>query len=140
MREAIPAEGTKYKWFNEVGCSILCFCRHSKVLYTFSMNIQHLTNEEKLNEIFRMTEDNNRILHSLRRQQYYANMFRILYWIIIIASVGGAYFFIKPLIETFSGKTSGFTEIFDQMNSFRSQLPEAKAFKEIFQGASSSQN
>lgn len=104
------------------------------------MNIQHLTNEEKLNEIFRMTEDNNRILHSLRRQQYYANMFRILYWIIIIASVGGAYFFIKPLIETFSGKTSGFTEIFDQMNSFRSQLPEAKAFKEIFQGASSSQN
>ncbi len=104
------------------------------------MNIQHLTNEEKLNEIFRMTEENNRILHSLRRQQYFANIFRILYWIIIIASVGGAYFFIKPLIETFTGKTSGFTQMFDQINSFKSQSPEVKAFKEMFQGASSPQN
>ncbi len=99
------------------------------------MNIQHLTNEEKLNEIFRMTEENSRILHNLRRQQYFSNVFRVVYWIIIIASLGGAYFFIKPFVAALSGNTSGFTEMFNQIDSFKSQLPEVKAFKEMFQNS-----
>jgi hypothetical protein len=105
------------------------------------MNVQHLTNEEKLNEIFRMTEENNGILRSIRRQQYVSNVFRFLYWILIIASVGGAYYFIKPIISSFTGgSASGFGETLNQLNSLKSQLPEARVIQEMLNGVNSPQN
>lgn len=99
------------------------------------MNVKNLTNEEKLNEIFRVTEENHDMLRRLHRTQTYTNIFRIFYWLIIIASLGGVYFFVKPIIATFAGNGTGLTETLDKVNSLKSQLPEAKAFQEIFKGA-----
>ena len=103
------------------------------------MNIQHLTNEEKLNEIFRMTEENNNILRTMRRTQYVSNIFRILYWIMIIASLGGAYYFIKPIIAGFSENEGGIADTLKQINILKSQLPEAKLLQEMLTGAKGAQ-
>jgi hypothetical protein len=101
------------------------------MLYTLYMNIQNLTNEEKLNEIFRMTEENNKILRGLRRTQYVSNVFRILYWTVIIASLAGAYYFIKPMIAEFAGEASSLSE---QVNSLKVQFSEAKKLQQMLQG------
>ena len=102
------------------------------MLYTYCMNVQNLTNEEKLNEIFRMTEENNHILRSLRRTQYVSNIFRVIYWMVIIASVGGAYYFIKPILASFTGGDgSSFSE---QMDTLKFQLPEARMLQQMLQG------
>jgi site-specific recombinase len=103
------------------------------------MNVQHLTNEEKLNEIFRMTEENNTILRSMRRTQYISNIFRLLYWTLIIASLGGAYYFIKPIITGFSENEGGVSDTLKQLNILKSQLPEVKLLQEMLTGAKGAQ-
>ena len=92
------------------------------------MNVQNLTNEEKLNEIFKMTEENNKILRSLHRTQYVSNVFRALYWTLIIASLGGAYYFIKPMLTSFTGNAGSISE---QINSLKTQLPDAKMLQQM---------
>jgi hypothetical protein len=97
------------------------------------MNVQNLTNEEKLNEIFRMTEENNRILRGIRRTQYVSNVFRILYWLIILASLGGAYYFIKPIMTSLAGSGASLSDTMKQINALKSQLPDAKLLQEMLQ-------
>lgn len=89
-----------------------------------------MTNEEKLERMLKLTEENNKILRSLHRTQSISTVFRILYWTIIIASLGGVYYFIKPYISEFSGNASSF---YQQINSLKSALPEAKAIQEMLQ-------
>ena len=78
-----------------------------------------------------MTEENNKILRGLRRTQYVSSVFRILYWTVIIASLGGAYYFVKPLISSFAGEASSLSE---QVNSLKVQFSEAKKLQQMLQG------
>lgn len=94
---------------------------------------ENLTNEEKLDRMLRLTEENHKILKSLHRVQYVSNIFRALYWTLIIASLGGAYYFIKPMFSSFSGGGTK-TGLFEQINSLRSQLPEAKILEQMLTG------
>lgn len=93
-----------------------------------------LTNEQKLNEIYKMTEENNEILRTIRRQQYFANTLRVLYWLVILGFLGGAYYFVRPFVVAFTGDSSKIENTFKQFNQMRSQLPEAKLLNSFFQG------
>jgi hypothetical protein len=59
-----------------------------------------MTPEEKalLNKCVNLAEDNNNILHSIRRSMRLASLMRVLYWIVIIGSAYGAYYFIQPYL------------------------------------------
>lgn len=96
--------------------------------------IESMTNEEKLDRMLKLTEENNRILRSLHRTQTVSNIFRILYWTLIIASLGGAYYFIKPLITEFTGSANSSGGLYDQINMLKTQLPEARALQEMLKG------
>jgi hypothetical protein len=88
----------------------------------------NLTNEEKLDRMLKLTEENNKILRSLHRTQTVSSIIRILYWTLIIASLGGAYYFIKPLITSFTGNTGS---MFEQMGSLKAQMPDAKVLQQM---------
>ncbi len=92
-----------------------------------------LTNQEKLEEVYEMTKENNDILRSLRRQQHIANAFRFLYWIVILVSLGGAYFYIRPVIDSINQNRSRVDDTLNQFNQLRSQLPEAKFLEQLIQ-------
>lgn len=94
---------------------------------------ENLTNEEKLDRMLRLTEENHKILKSLYRVQYVSNIFRALYWTLIIASLGGAYYFIKPMFSSLSGDTSK-SSLSEQISALRSQLPEAKILEQMLTG------
>ena len=93
-----------------------------------------LTNEQKLNEIYKMTEENNEILRTIRRQQYFSNFFKVVYWLVILGFLGGAYYFVRPFIGVFTGDSSKVEEKIDQFNKMRSQLPETKLINSLFKG------
>ncbi len=97
----------------------------------------NLTNEEKLDRVLRITEENNSILRSLRRTQYVSNVFRVLYWTVIIASLGGAYYFIKPLMSSLTGSSGNISE---QISTFKAQLPDMKVLQEMLQGVEGSKS
>ncbi|MCX6756970.1 MAG: hypothetical protein NTW35_02340 [Candidatus Nomurabacteria bacterium] len=97
------------------------------------MKTSDLTNQEKLEEIFEMTKENHEILIGIRRQQYVANAFKFLSWIVILASLGGAYYYVKPVVDSFNQNKSKIDDTLKQFNDLRSQLPETKLLDQVMQ-------
>ncbi len=46
-----------------------------------------------------LTEENNRILHGMRRTARLVGIGRLIYWIILIGVSIGAYYYIQPYLE-----------------------------------------
>ena len=57
---------------------------------------------DKLNQILEKVDENNKILRKMRRASMWGNVFRVFYWGLIIISAIGAYWFIQPLLSTYS--------------------------------------
>ncbi len=60
-----------------------------------------MTPEEKelLNKTYKLAEENNGILKSMRLSNRVSTVFRFAYWFIIIALSFGAYYFIQPYMN-----------------------------------------
>jgi hypothetical protein len=60
-----------------------------------------MTPEEKslLERTYKLAEDNNAMLRSIRRTGRLALIMRALYWIVIIGFSVGAYYFIQPYLN-----------------------------------------
>ncbi len=99
--------------------------------YTFFMLGKHMNNEEKLDAIYEMTLENNDILRTIRRQQYFANSLRVLYWLVVLGAIGGAYYFVRPLIVSISDNTDKVAKTY---NSLVDQLPEKKLINQVISG------
>ncbi len=76
--------------------------------------------KQLLTENIQIAKENNQMLHSLVRAQKIANIYRIIYWSIIIFSTFGLYYFIQPFLENmfsvYTGGTSGSNNVSDVLN------------------------
>lgn len=79
--------------------------------------------EEKalLERTYRLTEENNNMLRSLRRAQRFGTAFRVLYWTLIIVTSFGAYYFVQPYLKAASGVYGTAT---DSVAQFRELLSD----------------
>jgi hypothetical protein len=93
-----------------------------------------LTNEEKLDLIYKMTEENHEILASLRRQTYFSNALRLLYWLVILGAIGGAYFYVRPAVTYVSDNSAQLKKVFEQLQGMQSTLPEAQLLNSLIEG------
>lgn len=59
--------------------------------------------EKMMQENLALTKENNAILRKLLRAQKLANIYRVIYWIIIIALSAGAIYLVQPYINTLLG-------------------------------------
>ena len=91
-----------------------------------------LTNQEKLEQVYAMTLENNNILRSLRKQQYIANTFRVFYWLIILGTLGGVYYYIRPVLNGITNNNNKVQDTLNQFETVRDQLPETKAVNQFF--------
>ncbi len=62
---------------------------------------------ELLNKCVTLSEDNNQILHSIKRSMRWASITRAIYWIFIIGSAIGALYFLQPYIDQLKSVYSG---------------------------------
>ncbi len=93
--------------------------------------IDKMTNEEKLDHLLRLTDENNRILRSMNRRQILSSIFRLVYLSLIVASLVAAYYFIKPIMNSFSeGQANGST-LMQQLENLKSQLPSTEVFNQM---------
>ncbi len=60
-----------------------------------------MTPEEKeiLKRTLKLTEDNNDILHSMRRSMRLQRLMSIVYWVFIVGGALGAYYLIQPYVD-----------------------------------------
>ena len=78
---------------------------------------------ELLEKSVSLAEDNNKILHSMRRSQRWASVMRAIYWILIIGSAVGAYYFIQPYVDqlmaVYNGAKSNLDNVSNIIQNFK---------------------
>ncbi len=78
---------------------------------------------ELLNKSVALAEDNNKILHSMKRSMRYASIIRAIYWIFIIGSAVGAYYFIQPYVDQimsiYGGAKSDLNSVGEMLKNFK---------------------
>lgn len=58
---------------------------------------------ELLKRSVELAEENNDMLHSMRRSMRLARIMSIMYWVVIIGSAVGAYYLIQPYLSAITG-------------------------------------
>lgn len=71
--------------------------------------------KKMVEESLELSKENNKILRSMRRAARWGNAFRIFYWIIIIASMLGAYYYFQPFIQVFEKQYQMGASFFSQL-------------------------
>ncbi|NQV88207.1 MAG: hypothetical protein HQ402_01445 [Parcubacteria group bacterium] len=70
-----------------------------------------MEDKELLEKILNLSEENNKMLHKMKRSMRVTQFVRIIYWIIIIGSAIGAYYYVQPymdqLLKIYSGMNGG---------------------------------
>lgn len=96
------------------------------------MSAPDLTNQEKLEEIYKLTLENNEILHRLQSRGRLTVILQIFYWLAIVGALGGAYYYVRPILNSLAANGTRAEGILRQFQELRSQMPETKAFQEFF--------
>jgi len=60
-----------------------------------------------LKKILTTVEENNRVVRNLQRSMRWGRFFSILYWVIILGAMFGAYYFAQPFIDQLREVYSG---------------------------------
>jgi uncharacterized membrane protein len=63
--------------------------------------------KEMLKKALELSQENNKILHSIRRQMLAGRIFRIVYWVAIVGAAIGVYYYITPYIDSAVGAYGG---------------------------------
>ncbi len=69
-----------------------------------------------LEETKELAQENNQMLHSLRRSMRISRIMSFLYWIFIIGTAVGAYYFIQPYVNQL---VSLYSNVSGTLNSFK---------------------
>ena len=93
-----------------------------------------LTNQEKLEEVYKMTLENNEILKGIRNRERIGNAFKILYWTIIIGSFVGVYYYISPMLNIVLKNKS---KIEEGIKALPGLFPELKTLNGVYDAAKS---
>lgn len=56
----------------------------------------------KLDELLELTRENNKILTGMRRAQRWGSFFRFAYWVFILGSIFGVYYYFQPTIQKYT--------------------------------------
>ncbi len=74
-------------------------------------------NKETLRKILELEQKNHKMLTSIHKSMFWSKVFRVIYWVIIIAATVGAYYYIEPYINGIIEAYGGFKG--DILNIFR---------------------
>jgi hypothetical protein len=96
------------------------------------MSVIDLTNQEKLEEVYRLTVENNHLLHKIQNRDRIAMIVRIIYWLAILGALGGAYYYVRPFIDSIAASNTRASSVIEQFEQLRSQFPETKALQDFF--------
>ena len=73
--------------------------------------------KELLEKELEIAQENNKILKKIQRGMRLANFFSILYWLFILGTAVGAYYFLQPFVESFGGILGYFIKTLYPVNS-----------------------
>jgi len=75
-------------------------------------------------EMHELVQENNKILHRLQRSARWSKFLRFVYWVIIIGTSVGAYYYLQPYIDKLMGVYSGMQSDLNNVKGVTSQASD----------------
>lgn len=94
--------------------------------------IHEKTNQEKLDDMYKLVQENHEVLQDLLRRERLASFGRVLYWIIVLGTLFGAYYYVKPVVQVFMPQYESFNAAIQKINDASYNLPEVNSIKSFF--------
>lgn len=66
-----------------------------------------------LEESIELSRENNKILKKMQRTLFWGRVFKIAYWMVIIGSMVGAYYFLQPFFDKIIALYNGVIKTFN---------------------------
>ena len=85
-----------------------------------------MTPEERelLTESIKLAEENNKMLRGIRRNARIGNFIRIVYWLIILGTAFGVYYYTQPYINAIIKSYNGMQENIESVKNITTKLPD----------------
>lgn len=58
-----------------------------------------MNKDKEISQLLKLTKEDNKILHRLDRSAKVGRFFNVLYWVVIIASISGVYYYFQPYLD-----------------------------------------
>jgi len=78
--------------------------------------------ENDFEKLLKLTEENNKMLRKIRRNQIFSSWTKAIYWIIILGALFGAYYFLQPYINSFNKNIQNLQNTINNISSSTSDL------------------
>jgi hypothetical protein len=84
-----------------------------------------MTPEERelLTQSIKLAEENNKLLRGMRRSARIASILRILYWVIILGTAFGIYYYTQPYIDGIIKSYTGMQQSLENIKNVTTKLP-----------------
>jgi hypothetical protein len=82
--------------------------------------------KEEIEDLAKITKDNNTVLRRIQQQGRLSLFVNILYWMVIIGSMFGAYYYLQPFIGTFKDKYDQLINIPQKIQQITTQPDDVK--------------
>ncbi|HPX52185.1 MAG TPA: hypothetical protein PLE26_00125 [Candidatus Paceibacterota bacterium] len=79
--------------------------------------------ENNFEKLLKLIEENNKMLRKIRRNQKISSWIKTFYWIIILGTLFGAYYFLQPYINSFNKNIQNLQNTINNISSSTSDLP-----------------
>lgn len=80
--------------------------------------------KKELDEVLEFSKENNKLLKKINRSIQWGRFVTVLYWLIIIGSAVGAYYFLQPVFEAFKETLGSFSGGIKSIERAGSSLPD----------------
>ncbi len=95
------------------------------------------TNQEKLDEMYEIVQENNELLSSLLRREKIAIFFKVVYWVIILGGIFGAYYYAQPYLQTVTNNVGIAQQALQKLEALSSGIPEVSNLRSVFNSINS---
>lgn len=79
---------------------------------------------ELLTRSIELSEENNKMLRSMRRSARFSSFLRLVYWVLIIGSAIWTYYFIQPYLEAIIKGYEGMQKGVQSVSSVTDKIPK----------------
>ena len=87
--------------------------------------------KQLLKESLEVSKENNEMLKKIVRNQKWTNIYRVVYWGIIIFSSVGAYYFIQPYLSSMLNLYTGGVSNFGNINDITKSLGNKQQIEDL---------
>jgi len=85
-----------------------------------------------LKRVSKLSEENNALLKKIHRSIKWGRFVKLLYWVVILGSAVGAYYFFQPVFESFKETFGAFGTGIENLQKVGGSLPDIGGLLEGF--------